>query len=146
MYNIQLLEDGHEVPVILTPDGNVKYLDKTCCQCTQKSTVSKIKDTTWKPKSLIFHLCTENSGIIGSHNCSTLSHNRRQLYNSKHLSTSNNSSNCSERTNRILDFNQQCKVDLTLQGVVRSVSFEINPSCMLATDDQLQNLVSQIPY
>ena len=47
-----LFEDGCEVPVILPPHGNAK-IDTTPYRHTQKSTLSKMKDTSGKPKSVV---------------------------------------------------------------------------------------------
>ena len=77
-----------EVPVILPPHGNTK-IDTPPYQCTQKSTLSKMKDTSSKPKSVVFYLCSEKGGITGATSCSELPRNRQQVYNSQCLSASN---------------------------------------------------------
>ena len=137
-----LFEEGCEIPVILPPHGNAK-LDMTPYRRTQKSTLSKMKDTSGKPKSVVSNLCSEKGGITGAASYSELPRNRRQVYNSKCLSASNKSSNSSGRADPIFELIQQCRVDLAPGGrkFIRSVNFETSPSCVLSTDDQLQNLV-----
>ena len=85
-----LFEDGHEIPVILPPCGNAK-MDMTPYRRAQKSTLSIMKDISGKLKSVIFYLCNEKGGITGATSRSELPRNRRQVYNSKCLSTSSNS-------------------------------------------------------
>ena len=53
-----LFEGGHEVSVILPPHGNAK-IDATPYRRTQKSTLSKMKDTSGKPKSVVSYLSSE---------------------------------------------------------------------------------------
>ena len=100
-----MFEDGHEVPVVLPPHGNTK-IDATPYQRTEKSTLSKIKDTSGKPKSVVSYLCSEKSVVTGATSCSELPRNRRQVYNSQYLSASNNSSNSSGRADPIFELMQ----------------------------------------
>lgn len=131
-----------DVPVILPPHGNAK-IDTTPYQRTQKSTLSKIKDTSEKPKSVVSYLSSEKGGIIGATSCSELPRNRCQVYNSPCLSASNKSFNSSGRADPIFELIQQCSVDLAPGGrkFIRSVNFETSPSSVLSTDVQLQNVV-----
>ena len=129
-----LFESGREVPVILPPHGNAK-IDTTLIRCTQKSTLSKMKDTSGKPKSVVSYLSSEKGGIIGATSCSELPRNRCQVYNSQCLSASNKSFNSSGRADPIFELIQQCSVDLAPGGrkFIRSVNFETSPSYVLST-------------
>ena len=102
-----------------------------------------MKDTFGKPKPVVSYLCSEKGGITGATSCSELPRNRRQVYNSQCSSASNNSSNSSGRADPIFELIQQYRLDLTPGGrkFIRSVNFETSPSRVLATDDQLQNIV-----
>ena len=66
-----LFEDGHEIPVTLPPHDNAK-IDATPYRRTQKSTLSKIKDTSGKAKSVVSYLCNETGGILGATSSSEL--------------------------------------------------------------------------
>ena len=59
------------------------------------------------------------------------------------MSASNKSFNSSGRADPIFELIQQCSVDLAPGGrkFIQSVNFETSPSCVLSTDDQLQNVV-----
>ena len=110
-----LFEYGREVPVILLPHGNAKH-DNTPYRRTQTSTLSMMKNTTGKPKSVVSYLCNEKGGIMGAASCSELPRNRRQVYNSQCLSASSKNSNPSGRADPIFDLIQQCSVDLAPGG------------------------------
>ena len=77
-----VFEGGEEVPVIIPPHGNAKK-DSTSYRCTQKSTLSKIKEMAGKPKSIVAVLHDETGGSLGSSSASELPRNRHQVYNSK---------------------------------------------------------------
>ena len=82
-----VFEGGEEVPVIIPPHGNAKK-DSTSYRCTQKSTLSKIKEMAGKPKSIVAVLHDETGGSLGSSSASELPRNRHQVYNSKSSSVS----------------------------------------------------------
>jgi len=80
-------------------------------------------------------------GITKASSASELPRNRRQVYNSQHFSAS--TSGRTTMVDPIFELIQQCQIDLLPGGrkFIRCVNFDANPSCVLATDSQLQNLV-----
>ena len=78
--------------------------------------------------------------MINAKSASELPRNRRQVYNSHHkVATSLGIS----KADPIFELVQQYKVDNLPggRGFVRSVNFESGPCCVLASDNQLQNVV-----
>ena len=125
-----LFENGKEVPVVVPPHGNAKKSFSSYHR-TQKSTLTKMKDIAGKPKSVVSALHDAVGGTLGA--SSKLPRNRRQIYNNRKP----------EKVDPIFELVQQCKVDLMPGGrkFIRSVNFDTSPSCVLATDSQLKNLV-----
>lgn len=134
-----LFEGGNEVPVVIPPHGNSKK-EKSSYRRTQKSTLSKVKKMSGTPKSLVSALYNEAGGSLGASSASELPRNRRQIYNSKYAMSS---STKPDKSDPLFELVQQCKADLLPGGrrFIRSVNFDTSPSCVLATDDQLQNIV-----
>ena len=137
-----LFSDGNEIPVVLLPHGNAKRVSSSYRR-TQKSTLSKMKKTAGKPKDVISKVFDEAGGMLGASSSSEIPRNRRQIYNIQHSSLSHGSIGTSGKPDPIFELLQQCKMDLTPGGrkFIRSVNFETSPSCVIATDAQLQNVV-----
>ena len=130
-----VFEGGEEVPVIIPPHGNAKK-DSTSYRRTQKSTLSKIKEMTGKPKSAVAVLHNEAGGSLGSTSASELPCNCRQLYNSSVSVVKPG------KIDPLIELVQHCKEDLMPgRKFIRTVNFDTSPSCVLATDRQLQNLI-----
>lgn len=134
-----IFEGGEEVPVIIPPHGNAKK-DSTAYRRTQKSTLSRIKEMAGKPKNVVALLHNEAGGSLGSSSASELPCNRRQVYNSKSSSASVIKPG---KVDPLFELVQRCKEDLMPGGrkFIRTVNFDTSPSCVLATDHQLQSLV-----
>ena len=134
-----VFEGGEEVPVIIPPHGNAKK-DSTSYRRTQKSTLSSIKEMAGKPKTVVAVLHDEAGGSLGSSSAIELPRNRRQVYNSK---SSTGSTVKTSKVDSLFELVQRCKEDLMPGGrkFIRTVNFDTSPSCVLATDHQLQNLV-----
>ena len=134
-----VFEGGEEVPVIVPPHGNAKR-DSTSYRRTQKSTLSKMKEIAGKPKSVVAVLHDEAGGSLESSSASELPRNRRQIYNCKSSSVSVVKPG---KIDPLFELVQRCKEDLMPGGrkFIRTVNFDTSPSCVLATDGQLQNLV-----
>ena len=134
-----VFEGGEEVPVIIPPHGNAKK-DSTSYRHTQKSMLSKIKEMAGKPKSVVAVLHDEAGGSLGSSSASELPRNYRQIYNSKSSSVSVVKPG---KIDPLFELVQRCKEDLIPGGrkFIRTVNFDTTPSCVLATDSQLQNLI-----
>ena len=134
-----LFENGIEIPVVIPPHGNAK---KDLCryQRTQKSTLSKIKNLSGKPKVVVSTLYDEAGGMLGASSASELPRNRRQVYNIHHATPT---SNANSKIDLIFELVQQCKIDLLPggRGFICSVNFESGPCCVLASDNQLKNVV-----
>lgn len=134
-----LFEHGIEVPVVIPPHDNAK---KDICkyQRTQKSTLSRIKGMPKKPKLIIATLHDEAGGMLGASSASELPRNRRQVYNSHRVMSTSIVNN---KVDPIFELVQECKLDLLPggRGFIHSVNFETGPSCVLALDDQLKNVV-----
>ena len=107
---------------------------------TQKSTLTQIKEMPYKPKSVVATLREEAWGILNARSASELPRNRRQVYNNHHKLAS---SQGSSKVDPIFELVQQCKVDNFPggRGFIRSVNFESGPCCVLASDNQIQNVV-----
>ena len=136
-----LFEDGNEVPVLVPPHGNSRK-DSCSYRRTQKSTLSRLKELSGKPKSIVSTLHDEAGGSLGASSASELPRNRRQVYNSQQHSLPSTSKSIG-KVDPIFELVQQCKVDLLPGGrrFIRSVNFDSSPCCVLATDGQLHNLV-----
>ena len=102
-----------------------------------------MKKTTGKPKDVISKVFDEAGGMLGASSSSEIPQNRRQIYNIQHLSLSHGSIGTSGKPDPIFELLQHCKMDLMPGGrkFIRSVNFETSPSCVIATDAQLQNVV-----
>ena len=137
-----LFSDGNEIPVVLLPHGNAKRISSSY-HCTQKSTLSKMKKTTGKPKDVISKVFDEAGSILGASSSSEIPRNRRQIYNIQHSSLSNCSIGTSGKPDPIFEWLQHCKMDHMPGGrkFIRSVNFESSPSRVIATDAQLRNVV-----
>ena len=93
-----------------------------------------------KPKAVIFKLFDEAGGMLGVTSSSEMPRNCHQIYNIQHSSVSHSTG---EKPNPIFKLLQQCKTDLMLgagRKFIRSVNLETSPSCVIATDTQLQNV------
>ena len=133
-----LFEGGCEVPVTLPPHGNAKKT-VTSYHRTQKSTLLQMKEMSGKPKVIVSKIHDEAGGIIGASSSSELRRNRRQVYNSQHgerleLNFSTG------KVDPIFELIQQCKSNLLPCGkkFIRSVQFDSNPCCVLASESQLK--------
>lgn len=137
-----LFEDGNEIPVVVLPHGNAKRVSSSYRR-TQKSTLSQMKKTAGKPKAVVSKLFNEAGGMLGATSSSEIPRNRRQVYNIQQSSVSHSSISTSGKPDPIFELLQQCKMDLAPGGrkFIRSVNFETSPSCVIATDTQLQNVV-----
>ena len=133
-----LFEEGIEVPVTKPPHGNAK---KDLCkyQRTQKSTLTRIKKMPEKPKLIVATLDEKAGGMLGASSTSELPRNQRQVYNSHRLMPSV----VSNKIDPIFELVQECKVDLLPggRGFIRCVNFESGPSCVLALDGQLRDVI-----
>ena len=129
---VQYVFEGGIVP----PHGNAKR-DSTSYRHTQKSTLSKMKEIAGKPKSVVAVLHDEAGGSLESSSASELPRNRRQMYNCKSSSVKPG------KIDPLFELVQRCKEDLMQGGrkFIRTVNFNTSPSCVLATDHQLQNFV-----
>lgn len=84
-------------------------------------------------------------GILGASSSSEIPHNRRQVYNIQH-------SSCFQKTTTkadpIFELIQQLKADLIPGGrkLIRSVTSETSPSCVISTNSQLHNVVRFCTY
>ena len=107
----------------------------------KKSTLAEIKESSGKPKSVVSLLHNAAGGITGAMSASELPRNRHQIYNSQHSSAC--IKKCSDKADPIFELVQQCKIDLMPGGrkFIRCVNFDTSPSCVLATDSQLKNLL-----
>ena len=78
--------------------------------------------------------------MLGASSASELPRNRRQVYNSHRVMSTSIVNN---KVDPIFELVQECKLDLLPggRGFIRSVNFETGPSCVLALDDQLKNVV-----
>ena len=76
---------------------------------------------------------------MGVSSVSALPRNRRQIYNSKYTTSSGARLG---KSDPLFELVQQCKADLMPGGrrFIRCVNFDTSPSCVLATDGQLQNI------
>ena len=102
-----------------------------------------MKKTTGKPKDVISKVFDEAGGILGASSSSEIPRNGHQIYNIQHSSLSHCSIGTSGKPDPIFELLQHCKMDHTPGGrkFIRSVNFESSPSCVIATDAQLQNVV-----
>ena len=121
------------------PHGNAKK-DLSSFRRTQKSTLTQIKEMPYKPKSVVATLHEEAGGMLNARSASELPRNRRQVYNNHYKVAS---SQGSSKVDPIFELVQQCKVDNLPggRGFIRSVNFESGPCCVLASDNQIQNVV-----
>ena len=96
-----------------------------------------MKETQGKPKVVVSTIHGEVGGVLGANSASELPRNRRQVYNQQA------SARKSDKVDPIIELVQQCKADLMPGGrrFVRSVNFDTSPSCVLATDLQLNDVV-----
>ena len=134
-----MFENGIDVPVITPPHGNAKK-DLCSFRRTQKSTLTQIKEMPYRPKSVVANLHEEAGGMLSARSASELPRNRRQVYNNHHKVASSHGGG---KVDPIFELVQQCKVDNIAggRGFIRSVNFESGPCCVLASDNQLQNVV-----
>ena len=93
-----------------------------------------------KPKLVVSALYDEVGGMLGTSSASELPRNRRQVYNNHCLTST---STASSKIDPIFELVQQCKLDVLPggRGFIRSVNFESGPCCVLASDNQLRNVV-----
>ena len=96
-----------------------------------------MKETQGKPKVVVSTIHGEVGGVLGANSASELPRNRRQVYNQQA------SARKSDKVDPIFELVQQCKADLMPGGrrFVRSVNFDTSPSCVLATDLLLNDVV-----
>ena len=136
-----LFEDGVEVPVTLPPHGNAKR-QTTPYHRTQKSTLSKLKHSTGKPKSVVAAVHNEAGGSLNAKSASELPRDRRQVYNARQFGGETESHGSSGRPDSFYDLVRQCKEDNLPGGrkFIRSINIDHSPSCVLALDSQLSDL------
>ena len=84
-------------------------------------------------------LYDEAGGSLGASSVSELPCNCRQIYKGKYTTSSGAKPG---KNDPLLELVQQCKAELMPGGrrFIRSVNFDTSPSCVLATDGQLQNI------
>ena len=123
-----LFDGGKEVPVVLLPHGNAKNTT-TQYRRTQKSTLSRLKEVSGKPKDVVSLLYEEAGSVLEANSVSELPHDHRQVYNNQQ----------STGVDPLFELVQQCKVYLQPGGrkFIRSVTFETGNCCILSTDSQL---------
>ena len=133
-----LFDNGIEVPVVMPPHGNSKRVSSSYRR-TQISTLSSMKKIQGTPKVVISAVHNEAGGVLGAKSSIELPRNRRQVYNQRSAAWKK----LDNKIAPIFELVQQCKVDLLPGGrkFIRCVSFDTSPSCVLATESQLNDMV-----
>ena len=112
--------------MVLLPHGNTKRAATIYCQ-TQKSTLSRIKEVSGKPKDLVSQTHEEDGGVLEATSVSGLPHDRRQVYNNQQPT-----SKCTSGVDPLFELVHQCKIDLQPEDrkFIQSVTFETGTCCL----------------
>lgn len=137
-------ESGHEHKVQVKPHGNSKRCKQSFCH-TLPSTIIALKEEAKKhtPKSAVNAVYKKSGGIMNASSLGMLPRNREQVANLRRGSETSGTSICSNKSARdpLFMVMEQSKICESGDKFVRVVTASPEPMCILATDQQLADLV-----
>ena len=136
-------DSGHEHRVLIKSHGNSKKRKQSFCR-THPSTMNALKEEAQihPPNQAVNVVYEEKGGMMGAKSLGELPRNRDQVSNIRR-SISSNLPICSSKGVRdpLFMVMEQCKLCESGDKFVRVVTASPEPMCVLATDQQLNDLV-----